>query len=222
MTQKEILSFENISFAYSKESEILSEISFSINKGEVFGIIGASGIGKSSLLRLIAGLERPSKGIISYKGNIFSGDSTFVPPHKRGIGLVVQDKALFPHLNSLDNVMFGLKGSKEEKASQALDFLNLLKAGKFAKSFPNSLSGGEQQRVAIARALAPKPSLVLLDEPFSSLDTDLRKELRNETKALFRETHTTCILVTHDLEEAASFCDKVVKLEDKKIKEIII
>ena len=222
MTQKEILSFENISFAYSKELEILSEISFSINKGEVFGIIGASGIGKSSLLRLIAGLERPSKGIISYKGNIFSGDSTFVPPHKRGIGLVVQDKALFPHLNSLDNVMFGLKGSKEEKASQALDFLNLLKAGKFAKSFPNSLSGGEQQRVAIARALAPKPSLVLLDEPFSSLDTDLRKELRNETKALFRETHTTCILVTHDLEEAASFCDKVVKLEDKKIKEIII
>ena len=222
MTQKEILSFENISFAYSKESEILSEISFSINKGEVFGIIGASGIGKSSLLRLIAGLERPSKGIISYKGNIFSGDSTFVPPHKRGIGLVVQDKALFPHLNSLDNVMFGLKGSKEEKASQALDFLNLLKAGKFAKSFPNSLSGGEQQRVAIARALAPKPSLVLLDEPFSSLDTDLRKELRNETKALFRENNTTCILVTHDLEEAASFCDKVIKLEDKKIKEIKI
>ena len=222
MTQKEILSFENISFAYSKESEILSEISFSINEGDVFGIIGASGIGKSSLLRLIAGLERPSKGSISYKGNIISGDSTFAPPHKRGIGLVVQEKALFPHLNSLDNVMFGLKGSKEQKVTQALSFLNLLKAEKFATSFPNSLSGGEQQRVAIARALAPKPSLVLLDEPFSSLDTDLRRELRNETRALFRETHTTCILVTHDLEEAASFCDKVIKLEDKKIKEIKI
>ena len=122
MTQKEILSFENISFAYSKETEILSEISFSINEGEVFGIIGASGIGKSSLLRLIAGLERPSKGTISYKGNIFSGDNRFVPPHKRGIGLVVQEKALFPHLNSLDNVMFGLKGSKEAKATQALAF----------------------------------------------------------------------------------------------------
>ena len=222
MTQKEILSFENISFAYSKESEILSEISFSINEGEVFGIIGASGIGKSSLLRLIAGFERPSKGSITYKGNIISGDSTFAPPHKRGIGLVVQEKALFPHLNSLDNVMFGLKGSKEQKVTQALSFLNLLKAEKFATSFPNSLSGGEQQRVAIARALAPKPSLVLLDEPFSSLDTDLRSELRNETRALFRETHTTCILVTHDLEEAASFCDKVIKLEDKKIKEIKI
>ena len=222
MTQKEILSFENISFAYSKESEILSEISFSINEGEVIGIIGASGIGKSSLLRLIAGLERPSKGSISYKGNIISGDSTFAPPHKRGIGLVVQEKALFPHLNSLDNVMFGLKGSKEQKVTQALSFLNLLKAEKFATSFPNSLSGGEQQRVAIARALAPKPSLVLLDEPFSSLDTDLRSELRNETRALFRKTYTTCILVTHDLEEAASFCDKVIKLEDKKIKEIKI
>ena len=222
MTQKEILSFENISFAYSKESEILSEISFSINEGEVIGIIGASGIGKSSLLRLIAGLERPSKGSITYKGNIISGVSTFAPPHKRGIGLVVQEKALFPHLNSLDNVMFGLKGSKEQKVTQALSFLNLLKAEKFATSFPNSLSGGEQQRVAIARALAPKPSLVLLDEPFSSLDTDLRSELRNETRALFRETHTTCILVTHDLEEAASFCDKVIKLEDKKIKEIKI
>jgi iron(III) transport system ATP-binding protein len=218
----EVLNIIDLSFAYKKNEEIFSNINFSLNEGEILGILGPSGTGKSSLLRLITGLEKPSKGEIYYYGREISGKNNFILPSKRGIGLVLQEKVLFPHLNALENVKFGIKGSKKEKEEKALSFLRLLKAEKFSKSFPNSLSGGEQQRVAIARALAPKPSLVLLDEPFSSLDTDLRKELRNETKALFRENNTTCILVTHDLEEAASFCDKVVKLEDKKIKEISI
>jgi putative ABC transport system ATP-binding protein len=217
MTQKEILSFENISFAYSKESEILSEISFSINEGEVFGIIGASGIGKSSLLRLIAGFERPSKGSITYKGNIISGVSTFAPPHKRGIGLVVQEKALFPHLNSLDNVMFGLKGSKEAKATQALAFLNLLKAEKFATSFPNSLSGGEQQRVAIARAIAIKPELILADEPTGNLDTENSLMISDILFKYVREEGSSLIMVTHD-PKLANKAKRKIKIKDGKIR----
>ena len=182
---KEVLKIVNLSFAYKKNKDIFSNINFSLFEGEILGILGPSGTGKSSLLRLIAGLEKPSEGEIYYYGNEISGKNKFLPPHKRGIGLVLQEKVLFPHLNSLENVKFGIKGSKKDRKEKALDFLRLLKAEKFSQSFPNSLSGGEQQRVAIARTLAPEPKLVLLDEPFSSLDKGLRTP--EETKELFEK-----------------------------------
>ena len=218
--KKEILSIKDLSFEYDKDKEIFSKINLEILEGEILGILGPSGIGKSSLLRLITGLERPKSGEISFKGEVLSGNNIFVPAHKRGIGLVLQEKVLFPHLNSLDNVKFGIKGTNKEKEDQALYFLRLLKADKFSNIFPNSLSGGEQQRVAIARALAPKPDLVLLDEPFSSLDQNLREELRTDTKELFKKTNTSCIIVTHELEEAKSFCDKIVQLKEGNFIEI--
>ena len=218
--KKEILLIKDLSFGYDKDKEIFSKINLEIFEGQILGILGPSGIGKSSLLRLITGLERPKSGEISFKGEVLSGNNIFVPAHKRGIGLVLQEKVLFPHLNSLDNVKFGIKGTNKEKEDQALYFLRLLKADKFSNIFPNSLSGGEQQRVAIARALAPKPDLVLLDEPFSSLDQNLREELRADTKELFKKTSTSCIIVTHELEEAKLFCDKIVQLKEGNFIEI--
>ena len=218
--KKEILRIKDLSFGYDKDKEIFSKINLEIFEGEILGILGPSGIGKSSLLRLITGLESPKSGEILFKGEVLSGNNIFIPAHKRGIGLVLQEKVLFPHLNSLDNVKFGIKGTNKEKEDQALYFLRLLKADKFSNIFPNSLSGGEQQRVAIARALAPKPDLVLLDEPFSSLDQNLREELRTDTKELFKKTNTSCIIVTHELEEAKSFCDKIVQLKEGNFIEI--
>ena len=218
--KRDLLVLKNISFEYEPGKEILSEINLSLKEGEIIGILGPSGIGKSSLLRLITGLEKPKTGEIFYNNETLCGEKIFVPPNKRGIGLVLQEKALFPHLNSLENVKFGLRGSKASKEAQAIKFLKLLKAEKFAKTYPNSLSGGEQQRVAIARALAPKPKTVLLDEPFSSLDTDLRRDLRNDTRDLFKETNTSSIIVTHELEEAKVFCDRIYKLENTNIREI--
>lgn len=220
--KKEALNIKNLSFEFRKDSEILTDLSFNLVEGEILGILGPSGIGKSSLLRLIAGLEKPKSGEISHYDKILSDSNTFVSPHKRGIGLVLQEKVLFPHLNSLENVKFGVKGNKTKKETQAKKYLKLLKAEEFSQSYPNSLSGGEQQRVAIARALAPEPKTVLLDEPFSSLDTNLREELRNDAKALFKKTNTSCIIVTHELEEAREFCDRIFRLEKGSIKQVTI
>tara|TARA_B100001121_G_scaffold165147_1_gene144285 strand:- start:4064 stop:4729 length:666 start_codon:yes stop_codon:yes gene_type:complete len=220
--KKEALNIKNLSFEFRKDSEILTDLSFNLVEGEILGILGPSGIGKSSLLRLIAGLEKPKSGEISHYDKILSDSNTFVSPHKRGIGLVLQEKVLFPHLNSLENVKFGVKGNKTKKEAQAKKYLKLLKAEEFSQSYPNSLSGGEQQRVAIARALAPEPKTVLLDEPFSSLDTNLREELRNDAKALFKKTNTSCIIVTHELEEAREFCDRIFRLEKGSIKQVTI
>tara|TARA_B100000927_G_scaffold213624_1_gene174054 strand:+ start:546 stop:1211 length:666 start_codon:yes stop_codon:yes gene_type:complete len=219
---KEALNVKNLSFEFKKDNEILTDISFNLAEGEILGILGPSGIGKSSLLRLIAGLEKPKSGEISHYDQILTDSNIFVSPHKRGIGLVLQEKVLFPHLNSLENVKFGIKGNRSEKEAQAKKYLKLLKAEEFSLSYPNSLSGGEQQRVAIARALAPEPKTVLLDEPFSSLDADLREELRNDTKALFKKTNTSCIIVTHELEEAREFCDRIFRLDKGSIKLVTI
>ena len=219
---KEALNVKNLSFEFKKDNEILTDISFNLAEGEILGILGPSGIGKSSLLRLIAGLEKPKSGEISHYDQILTDSNIFVSPHKRRIGLVLQEKVLFPHLNSLENVKFGIKGNRSEKEAQAKKYLKLLKAEEFSLSYPNSLSGGEQQRVAIARALAPEPKTVLLDEPFSSLDADLREELRNDTKALFKKTNTSCIIVTHELEEAREFCDRIFRLDKGSIKLVTI
>ena len=218
MSEKVILSINKLTFGYTKEKEVLKDINLDLNEGEILGILGASGIGKSSLLRIIVGLESPKTGVVLYQGKPLNKNKYFVPPHKRGIGLVVQEKALFPHLNVLENVKFGLVGPRRKKDNQAMKYLNLLQADKFAKLMPNKLSGGEQQRVAIARAMAPEPKLLLMDEPFSSLDVDLREALRSDTRELFKQTETSCIIVTHDFEDADKFCDVVSKLEEGQIK----
>ena len=219
MSEKKILSIKNLSFGYEENKDVLRNVNFEISEGEILGILGASGIGKSSLLRVISGLEVPQEGEIIYDGKILNTKNLVVPPQKRGVGLVVQEKALFPHLNVLENVKFGLKGSQRKKNEQAMKYLNLLKAEKFAKLMPNKLSGGEQQRVAIARAMAPEPKLLLMDEPFSSLDSNLREILRFDTRKLHKETKTSCIIVTHDLEDIERFCDVFTKLEEGQTKD---
>ena len=218
MSEKVILSINKLSFGYSKERELLKNINLNLNEGEILGVLGASGIGKSSLLRIIVGLEVPKTGEVFYQQKLLNKKNYVLPTQKRDIGLVVQEKALFPHLNVLENVKFGLVGSKRKKNDQAMKYLNLLQADKFAKLMPNKLSGGEQQRVAIARALAPEPKLLLMDEPFSSLDADLREALRSDTRELFKQTKTSCIIVTHDFEDVDKFCDVVSKLEEGQIK----
>ncbi len=218
MSEKVILSINKLSFGYINEKELFKDLNLKLIEGEILGILGASGIGKSSLLRIIVGLEVPKIGDVLYQGKLFNKKNYYVPPQKRGIGFVVQEKALFPHLNVLENVKFGISGSRRKKDDQAMKYLNLLQADKFAKLMPNKLSGGEQQRVAIARAMAPEPKLILMDEPFSSLDADLREVLRSDTRELFKKTKTSCIIVTHDLEDVDKFCDVVCELKEGQIK----
>jgi len=218
MKEQEVLTVSNLSFGYEKSRDILSGVNLSLKEGEILGILGASGIGKSSLLRIISGLEVPKEGEILFEGRLLNKNNLVIPPNKRGVGLVVQEKALFPHLSVLENVKFGIKGPKSKKNDQANYFLRLLKAEKFKNSMPNKLSGGEQQRVAIARALAPQPKLILLDEPFSSLDMNLRAELRLETRELLKRTNTACIIVSHDLDDVSNFCDKASRLENAQLK----
>ena len=218
MKEQEVLTISNLSFGYEKSRDILSGVNLSLKEGEILGILGASGIGKSSLLRIISGLEVPKEGEILFEGRLLNKNNLIIPPDKRGVGLVVQEKALFPHLSVLENVKFGIKGPKSKKNDQANYFLRLLKAEKFKNSMPNKLSGGEQQRVAIARALAPQPKLILLDEPFSSLDMNLRAELRLETRELLKRTNTACIIVSHDLDDVSNFCDKASRLENAQLK----
>jgi iron(III) transport system ATP-binding protein len=179
--------------------------------GELLTVIGPSGCGKSTLLRLVAGLERPSAGSITIAGEVVAGPRGWVPPERRRVGLVFQDHALFPHLDVARNVAFGLdRLPKAERRTRVGEVLELVRLGGLASRYPHELSGGEQQRVALARALAPRPAVVLLDEPFSSLDETLRGQVRADTVAVLRATGTTAVLVTHDQTEALSVGDRVV------------
>lgn len=180
-----------------------------VYEGEVLALLGPSGCGKTTTLRLIAGLEIPDGGCISLAGRAVSGPHVFVPPEKRKLGLVFQDYALFPHLTVAQNIRFGLQKMKGDADARVQEMLTLTRLSQLSHRFPHELSGGEQQRTALARCLAPYPHMLLLDEPFSSLDASLRKELRAEVKAILRETRITTILVTHDQEEALSMCDRL-------------
>jgi iron(III) transport system ATP-binding protein len=179
--------------------------------GELVTLIGPSGCGKSTTLRLVAGLERPDSGCIRIAGETVAQGRSFTPPERRRVGLVFQDHALFPHLTVARNVAFGIdKLPKDEQRRRVAEVLDLTRLGHLAQRYPHELSGGEQQRVALARALAPRPAIVLLDEPFSSLDETLRAQVRADTVAALRETGTTALLVTHDQTEALSCGDRVV------------
>ncbi|MDA9636661.1 ABC transporter ATP-binding protein [SAR86 cluster bacterium] len=208
-----MLKIRNLNYNYDLDKQVLSNINIDLFKGDIVSILGQSGCGKTTLLRLIAGLEECSVGEIEIDNEIVSGNKIFVPTHKRNVGLVVQEKALFPHLSVINNVKFGIKGSRAEKNETALKFLKLFKVDQYRDSYPNKLSGGEQQRVAIARAMAPNPKILLMDEPFGSLDKELREELRAEVKKVLQDNNTTCIVVTHDIEDANSMGNKMIKLD---------
>jgi iron(III) transport system ATP-binding protein len=197
----------------------VNAVDLRVGSGEIICLLGSSGCGKSTLLRLIAGLEAPDAGSIAMAGQPLSGAGTFVPPERRGIGLVFQDYALFPHLSLLENVGFGLRGERAARRAAARAALARVRLESRADSFPHMLSGGEQQRVALARALAPQPRLLLLDEPFSNLDRGLRESVREETLAILREARTTAILVTHDPEEALRIADRIVLMRDGRVEQ---
>ncbi len=206
MTQLEI---KNLSVSFGGQ-EILHDVNLSVEQKELIAVLGASGAGKSTLLRLIAGFEAPSAGEIWLSGQKVSSADTLTAPERRGIGIVPQDAALFPHLTVSGNIEFGLRGlGKAEKQARVLELLKLVRMEEFADRTPDQLSGGQAQRVALARALANKPALVLLDEPFSALDAELREVLRLEVKAALKAEGATAILVTHDQEEALSLADRV-------------
>lgn len=197
----------------------LDDASISVERGEVFAVLGPSGCGKSTLLRVLMGFEQPDSGEVRVGGRLLSGSGTApVPPERRNIGMVVQDYALFPHLTVLKNVEFGLhRLPRTRRRAVALEALELVGLAHRKSAFAHELSGGERQRVALARALAPKPDVVLFDEPFSSLDASMRADIRRDVLAILRKVGATAILVTHDQEEALSMADRVAIMRDGRI-----
>ena len=213
---KKILEISNLSHFYDNEIFTIKDFSFSLKDGEIASIIGASGIGKTTLLRIIAGLEEPVEGEVRINEKLVSSKNFILPPEKRNLGLVVEDRALFPHLNVKKNVMFGINYI-EEKESLAREYLELFKVLDLEEKFPHEISAGQQQRVAFARALITNPDILLLDEPFAALDKKLKSELHVETKKIFKEKGLSVILVTHDEEEAEYFSDRIIEFQENKI-----
>jgi iron(III) transport system ATP-binding protein len=203
------LTYEGVSHRYGNVPAV-TDFALDVAPGEIVALVGPSGCGKTTLLRLAAGVERPSRGRILINGREVAGDAAFEPPERRNVGLMFQDFALFPHLSNLANVMFGLRAlpraDAEHEAMQALARVGL---ADHAQAYPHMLSGGEQQRVALARAVAPRPSVLLMDEPFSGLDRRLRDDIRSETLHVLREARVTCLIVTHDPEEAMRMADRI-------------
>tara|TARA_B100001758_G_scaffold220867_1_gene209865 strand:- start:57 stop:698 length:642 start_codon:yes stop_codon:yes gene_type:complete len=208
-----ILELKNLSHSYDGSEISLKNISLIVNKAEKVSVLGPSGSGKSTLLRLIAGLEKPYSGTITIQGKIVSDQDHMVAPEKRNVGLVVQNKALFPHLTVEKNIGFGIR-KNQEKTKIIADLLSLFKIEHLSNKYPHEISGGEQQRTAIARSMAPSPELLMLDEPFSALDRELKEELYAELNHIFKERQQTIILVTHDLDEAKVLSDKQINLEN--------
>ncbi|MBX4868540.1 ABC transporter ATP-binding protein [Rhizobium bangladeshense] len=194
------------------------DLSLHIRRGDAVSLVGHSGCGKSTLLRMIAGVDTPESGRIFLEGREVASSATFVEPEARGVGFVFQDYALFPHLTVRDNILFGLKRHpKGEAIAQAEEMISKVGIEHLTHRYPHTLSGGEQQRVALARALAPRPSIVLMDEPFSNLDQGLRGKVRSDTLNLLRTLGTTVIIVTHDPQEALSVGDQVVLMRAGEI-----
>lgn len=210
------LRVEGVSHAYGAR-RVIEEVNLAVVGGEVHCLVGPSGCGKTTMLRLIAGLEPLQGGRISIDGDLVAQPRDSLMPEQRRVGLMFQDFALFPHLRVVDNVAFGLRDlSGRQRQQRAQELLAQVNMSGHADSYPHMLSGGEQQRVALARALAPRPRLMLLDEPFSSLDASLREQLREDTVALLRRAGTPVLMVTHDAEEAVRVADQIhVMLEGR-------
>jgi iron(III) transport system ATP-binding protein len=196
---------------------VVDDVSLAIEPGHVTCLLGPSGCGKSTTLRIIAGVDMQTSGSIYVDGALICDTVFRVPPEDRSIGLIFQDFALFPHLTVGDNVGFGLTGSRKDKLPRVGELLERVGLSKYINEYPHLLSGGEQQRVALARALAPKPSIMLMDEPFSGLDNRLRDGIRDETLSLLKEEGASVLLVTHEPEEAMRMADEIALMRDGQI-----
>jgi iron(III) transport system ATP-binding protein len=194
------------------EVTAVDDATLCVDRGEVVALLGPSGCGKTTLLRLVAGFERPLSGTVEVAGRLVAGSGTFVPPEDRRVGMVFQDYALFPHLTVAENVGFGLK--RRQRGARVPELLAVVGLDGLGERFPHELSGGQQQRVALARALAPSPELVLLDEPWSNVDPFLRETLRSEVVEIIRPLGVTVVLVTHDREEAFSLADRIALMRN--------
>ncbi|MGW8206662.1 MAG: ABC transporter ATP-binding protein [Hyphomicrobiaceae bacterium] len=211
------LTFEKIVRRYD-DGDALLGVDLDIAPGEVVCLLGPSGCGKTTLLRIASGIERPTSGRVLINDREVAGPNRFVPPEERGVGLMFQDFALFPHLTILQNVAFGLKALAPDVARrEAMSVLSRVGLENYASSYPHILSGGQQQRVALARAIVPRPSVVLMDEPFSGLDVQLRDSMQEETLSLLRETRATCMIVTHHPEEAMRLGDRIAIMRKGRI-----
>jgi len=199
---------------------VVEDVSLEVRPGQVTCLLGPSGCGKSTTLRLVAGIDRPDAGEIRLDGVLVCSPARSMAPERRGVGLMFQDFALFPHLSVLGNVAFGLSGPKAERHARAMEMLERVHLTGFASAHPHELSGGEQQRVALARALAPRPRVMLMDEPFSGLDNRLRDGIRDETLEILKEEGAAVLLVTHEPDEAMRMADEIALMRDGRVVQI--
>ena len=213
------LDVENLDAGYD-DLQVLNQVSFSLQPGEIGCMLGPSGCGKTTVLRTIAGFESAWNGRVLIDNVEVSSRSFNLPPEQRNIGMVFQDFALFPHLKVEDNVRFGLKRiGKHEQQSRIQEMLAIVGMPAYAKAYPHQLSGGQQQRIALARALAPGPGILLLDEPFSNLDVELREQLAREIRNILKQENKTAILVTHDQNEAFALADQICVMNEGSIQQ---
>ncbi|WP_336135851.1 ABC transporter ATP-binding protein [Natronomonas amylolytica] len=218
-TETTVLELDGIEKSYN-DTNVIGDLSLSVRDGELLTLLGPSGCGKTTTLRLIAGLERPDGGIVRIDGEAVSGP-TFVAPEDRDVGVVFQEFALFPHLSARENIAFGIQEwDDEEREARVDELLELVGLKTHGEKHPEELSGGQQQRVALARSLAPEPSVLLLDEPFSNLDVDLRVEMREEVRSILKKAGVTAISVTHDQEEAMSISDRVAVMSEGGLEQV--
>lgn len=213
-----MLAVKDLSVIY-QNNEVLDGFNLDLEQGEIFALLGDSGSGKSSALRFIAGLDITAKGSVELDGHQLSLNGEHqVTPESRGVGMVFQDYALFPHMTVEKNIVFGISDqSKKERRERVKELLSLISLEGAEKKYPHQLSGGEQQRVALARALAPAPKLLLLDEPFSSLDKNHRDKLVAQVRSILKKSQVTSILVTHDESEAHALADKIGTIQNKQL-----
>ena len=217
-----LLNIRNITKRFAHNlPPVVEDLCFEVYTGEIFALLGPSGCGKTTTLRLIAGFERADAGEICVGGQCFEGSKTHLPPEARDIGIVFQEYALFPHLNVLQNVAFGLKKLPAKlRDERVMTVLEMVGMTAFKDRKPYELSGGQQQRVALARSIAPNPKLILLDEPFSNLDAGMRHSTREEIRALLKDAEMSAVFVTHDQEEALCFADRLAVMQDGHIEQI--
>ena len=215
---KDFLKVKNINLTFGKE-KILDGLNLSINKGQFIAVTGVSGSGKTSLLRVICGLEKPSDGEVHLDNNILLNDKISIPTEKRNIGLVIQEKVLFPHLNVKKNIEFGIstQNNKQDISKDMMEKLNILD---LAKKYPHELSGGESQRVALGRSIVMKPKVLMFDEPFTGLDKELKIKIYPIIKSILLKNEITAIMVTHDLNEVKALADQCYNLKNGKLIEI--
>lgn len=214
------LQAENLTKTYNGGDNAVEDLTLALRRGEFLTILGPSGGGKTTTLRLLAGFEKPTRGKISIGGRIVADGSHFTPPEKRRVGMVFQDYALFPHLDVRQNIAFGLRKGQRERDKQVKRMLALVDLADCADRMPHELSGGQQQRVALARALAPNPDILLLDEPFSNLDSHLRAQVRSDVRNILLETETAAVFVTHDQQEALGLSDEIAVIYEGKLLQV--